>query len=78
MGWLRVVGSSILQVSFAKETYKRDYILQKRTIISQTANFLTYTYEVASISRLLNITGLFGKRDLLKRETTFCERDLSF
>jgi len=30
MGWLMVVGSNKLQVSFAKEPYKRDYILQKR------------------------------------------------
>ena len=33
MGWLRLVGSIKLQVSFAKESYKRDYILQKRPII---------------------------------------------
>ena len=33
MGWLRLVGSFKLQVSFAKEPYKRDYILQKRPII---------------------------------------------
>jgi len=33
MGWLRLVGSLKLQVSFAKETYKRDDILQKRPII---------------------------------------------
>ena len=33
MGWLRLVGSSKLQLSFAKEPYKRDYILQKRLII---------------------------------------------
>ena len=33
MGWLRLVGSFKLQVSFAKEPYKRDYILQKRRII---------------------------------------------
>ena len=33
MGWLRLVGSSKLQVSSAKEPYKRDYILQKRSII---------------------------------------------
>ena len=30
MGWLRFVGSFKLQVSFAKETYKRDDILPKR------------------------------------------------
>jgi len=33
MGWLRLLGSSNLQVSFAKEPYKRDYILQKRPIL---------------------------------------------
>ena len=33
MGWLRSVGSIKLQVSFAKEPYKRDDILQKRPII---------------------------------------------
>jgi len=31
MGWLRLVGSIKLYVSFVKETYKRDYILQKET-----------------------------------------------
>jgi len=33
MGWLRLVGSLNLQVSFAKEPYKRDYSLQKRPVI---------------------------------------------
>jgi len=33
MGWLRLVGSIQLQVSFAKEPYQRDDILQKRPII---------------------------------------------
>jgi len=28
MGWLQVVGSLKLQVSFAKKPFKRDYILQ--------------------------------------------------
>jgi len=32
MGWLQLVGSLKLQVSFAKEPYKRDDILQKRPI----------------------------------------------
>jgi len=30
IGWLQAVGSLKLYVSFAKEPYKRDYILQKR------------------------------------------------
>ena len=33
MGWLRLVGSIKRQVSFAKQPYKRDNILQKRPII---------------------------------------------
>jgi len=33
MQWLRLVGFSKLQVSFAKEPYKKDNILQKRRII---------------------------------------------
>jgi len=33
MGWLRLAGSFKLQVSFAKETYKRDDILQKKPTI---------------------------------------------
>ena len=33
MGWLQSVGFLKLQVSFAKEPYKRDYILQKRPMI---------------------------------------------
>ena len=33
LGWLRLVGSLKLQVSFATEPYKRDYILQKRPIM---------------------------------------------
>jgi len=33
MGWLQLVGSLKLQVSFAKEPYKRDDILQKRPVI---------------------------------------------
>jgi len=33
MGWLRSVGSLNWQVSFTKEPYKRDDILQKRPVI---------------------------------------------
>ena len=33
MGWLRLVGSIKLLVSFAKEPYNRDEILQKRPVI---------------------------------------------
>ena len=33
MGWLRLLGSIKLNVSFTKEPYKRDYVLQMRPII---------------------------------------------
>jgi len=33
MGWLPLVGSLKFKVSFAKEPYKRDDVLQKRPII---------------------------------------------
>jgi len=32
MGWLRIVGALKTYVSFAKEPYKRDYVLQKRPV----------------------------------------------
>jgi len=48
MGWLRLVGSLKSWVSFAKEPYKRDYILQKRPIIWRSllsiANPYVYVY----------------------------------
>jgi len=37
MGWLRLVGSLKLKVSFVKEPYKRDDILQKDLRIPTTA-----------------------------------------
>ena len=63
MGWLRLVGSLKWQVSFAKETYKRDDILQKRRIVIVATPYhfclRTSRVGVASISRLLQILCLF-------------------
>ena len=44
MGWLRLVGSLKLQVSFAKEPDKRDYILQKRLIIIRSLLIVATPY----------------------------------
>jgi len=44
MGWLRLVGSLKLQVSFAKEPYKRDYILQKRPIVLRSLLIVATPY----------------------------------
>jgi len=48
MGWLRLVGSLKLQVSFAKEPYKRDDILQKRPIILRSLLILATSYELGN------------------------------
>jgi len=61
MGWLQVVGSLKLQVSFANEPYKRDDILQKRPIIlsKNKDHDIFFSYGVATSSRLLKIVCLF-------------------
>jgi len=44
MGWLPFVGSLKLEGSFAKETYKRDDILQKRPIILRSLLIIATPY----------------------------------
>jgi len=44
MGWLQLVGSLKLQVSFSKEPYKRDAILQKRPIILRSLIIVATPY----------------------------------
>ena len=44
IGWLRLVGSLTLQVSFAKEPYKRDCVLQKRPIILSSLLIIATPY----------------------------------
>ena len=49
MGWLQLVGSLKLQVSFAKEHHKTDDILQKRPII--LVGCITYGLLAQTVSR---------------------------
>jgi len=51
MGWLRLVGSLKLQVSFAKEPYKTDYILQKGPIILRSLLIVATPYTYRAIVR---------------------------
>jgi len=44
MGWLRLVGSLKLQVSFAKEPYKTDDILQQRSTILRSLLLVATPY----------------------------------
>ena len=65
MGWLRLVGSLKLQVSFAKEPYKRDHILQKRPIICMcVCECITHTTSCSLLQNIVTFIGLFCKRDL--------------
>jgi len=64
MGWLRLVGSIKLYVSFAKEPYKRDDIVQKRPIIWSILLIVATPYHVkkshVTHSPLLIITEHFA------------------
>jgi len=51
MGWLRWVGSFKLCVSFAKEPYKRDYILQKRPMILSSLLIVATPYLIRHITQ---------------------------
>jgi len=46
MGWLRLVGSLKLQVSFAKEPNKKDDILKKRPIILRSLLIVANPYSL--------------------------------
>jgi len=50
MGWLRLVGTLKLQVSFAKEPYKRNDILQKRPMIFRSLLSVANPYQIFWVS----------------------------
>jgi len=50
MGWLRVGGSLNLYVTFAKEPYKKDDILQKRPIILRSLLIVATPYLISSLN----------------------------
>jgi len=52
MGWLWLIVSLKLQVSFAKEPYKRDYILQKRPVVLRSLLIVATPY--AALNRATN------------------------
>jgi len=61
IGWLRLVGSLKLQVSFAKEPYKRDDILPKRLIISRSLLIVaTPHHTTALIHAAMEVRTAFG------------------
>jgi len=64
MGWPQLVGSLKWWVSFAKEPYKRDYILQKRRIILRSLLIVATPYHIGRL--FLNRSFLCVNRSLLR------------
>jgi len=56
MGWLWLVGSLKLQVSFAKEPYKRDDILQRGPIILRSLLTVATPYHTCLASDIYDTT----------------------
>ena len=76
MAWLRLVGSLNLQVSFAKEPYKRDDILQKRPVIFRSLLIVAtpqYMY-IIIFSCTVMCTGWRRPIGYLKLQVIFCKR----
>jgi len=70
MGWLWLVGSLKLQVSFAKEPYKRDDILQKRPIVLRSLLIVATPYACTRVMRK------YGEYTI-QHERNFTERFLN-
>ena len=51
MGWLQLIGSLKLYLTFAKEPYKRDYILQKKRVILRSLPIEATPYVLRNTSR---------------------------
>jgi len=79
---LHVVGSLKLQVSFAKEPYERDDILQKRPIISRSLLIVATPYMVAKIHRMPYLYEFYFYFYFLQRSPrlsgSFANNDLQF
>jgi len=49
MGWLRLVGFFKSEVTFAKEPYKKDYVLQKRPMNLRSLLIVATPYDAMSL-----------------------------
>jgi len=75
-GCLELVGSLELQISSAKESYKRDYILQKRPMILRSLLIVATPCHEACLSVSLSVTVLVYKRDYILQKRPMILRSL--
>jgi len=76
-GWLRLVGSLKLQVSFAEYSFFDRALLQKRPIILRSLPFVATPYLEDISPNTPNQTGVATNGRLLKMIGLFCKRALS-
>jgi len=57
LGWLRWVGSIKLYVSLARDSYKRDYVLQKRPMILRSLLIVATSYSTDCFQRIARTSG---------------------
>ena len=70
MGWLRLVGSLKSQVSFAKEPYKRDDILQKRPMILRSLLIVATPYVNCIPNVYIHVEGCVDSPHMVPCEAT--------
>ena len=71
MGWLRLLDSLKLQVSFPKEPYKRDDILQKRPTILRSLRIVATPYQVDILTKVVTFY-IYVIQRLEQRVATTC------
>jgi len=78
MGWLRLVGSLKLQVSFAKQSYKREDILQKKPIIRRSLLIVATPYPRPMSTNLLEFETIFRgvHRDVFSKKIKKIQKTL--
>jgi len=69
MGWLPLVGSLKLYVSFAKEPYKRDDILPKRPIILRRLLIVATPYQIS-----MSLAVFVGKSPICMEKSPIAEK----
>ena len=74
VGQLRLVGSLKLQISFAKEPYKRDDTLQRRRMILRSLLIIATPYKAAKTQSMPYLYRSFSAKETCDQWLFFCEK----